>query len=235
MIRVIPNMLDVATIRRHAARDPGPALQGWLQAPVVVSVGRFSVEKGTAHLVRAFAAVRQAVPARLLLLGDGPLRPRLEALVDQLGLSRHVHFAGFVDAPWSLVARSTVFVLPSISEGLPNALLEAMACGVPAVATDCTGAREVLDGPEHLDRRARGVEHAPHGVLVPVPSGRLLDADAPLEPAERFLAQAIVELLASPALRRTYAEAGRRKAALFEPSRVAAAWREVVVHALDPC
>ena len=231
-IRVVPNMLDVSSIRTQAEMAIPPEIARWFDRPVVVSAGRLSREKGTGHLVRAFAEVRRRVRARLLILGDGPLRPHLTALAGGLGLSRDVHFAGFVDRPWVQVARSTIFVLTSLAEGLPNALIEAMACGTPVVSTDCTGAREILDTPEHLDRRARSVEHVPCGVLVPVPSGRLLGPTEPLEPAERHLADAMTELLSNAELRRGYAKAGQARVAMFEPARVVPVWRAVMAEAM---
>ncbi len=228
-LQVIPNMLDTRTIRLRAQEPLPHGAEAWFQDPVVVAMGRLSGEKGTWHLVRAFQTVRRRLRARLLLLGDGALRPYLETLVHRLGLEADVHFAGFVAQPWAFLARSTVFVLPSLWEGLPNALLEAMASGVAVIAADCrSGPREILDGPEHLDREARGVEYCAHGVLVPVASGRRWGPDDPLEPAERFLAEAMTALLEDRARRLSYVRAGLARAAMFEPARVVPLWRALI-------
>jgi glycosyltransferase involved in cell wall biosynthesis len=80
-------------------------------------------------------------------LGEGERRAELEQLVRSLGLEPHVRLPGFVDNPYAYMARAAVFVLSSAWEGLPGALIEAMACGCPVVSTDCpSGPAEILDG-----------------------------------------------------------------------------------------
>jgi glycosyltransferase involved in cell wall biosynthesis len=89
--------------------------------------------------------VRQHSDARLLILGDGPLRGELQDLIDSLDLQEHVRLEGYVDNPLKYFARADVFVLSSLVEGLPNVLVEAMLCGCTPVSTDCpTGPRELL-------------------------------------------------------------------------------------------
>jgi glycosyltransferase involved in cell wall biosynthesis len=142
--------------------------------PVVLGVGRLAPEKDFATLVRAFAEVRAKRAAHLLILGEGKERPALEALARELGVADDVRLAGYDHNPFRYMRRSTVFVLSSIFEGLPGALIQAMACGCRVVSTDCPGgSREVLqaDSP------------SPLGTLVPT-------RDAPR------LARAIVDLLA---------------------------------------
>ena len=82
-----------------------------------------------------------------MLVGDGSQRGYLEALVRQLGIAEHVRFLGEQTIPFKYMRRATMFVLPSLSEGMPNVLLEAMACGCPVIATDIAGGvvREVLE------------------------------------------------------------------------------------------
>jgi glycosyltransferase involved in cell wall biosynthesis len=91
--------------------------------------------------------VRQHQPARLIILGDGSERPALERLIEERGLQNFVRLPGFVVNPYAYMARAAVFVLSSIHEGLPNVLMEALACGTPVVSTDCpSGPRQILDG-----------------------------------------------------------------------------------------
>ena len=114
--------------------------------PVVLGVGRLTEQKDFPTLIRAFARVRTHRRARLMILGEGELRPQLEALVRQLGLQDDVALPGFVANPFAYMARAAVFVLSSRWEGLPGALIQAMACGAPVVSTDCpSGPREILE------------------------------------------------------------------------------------------
>jgi len=102
-------------------------------------------QKDFPTLIQAFAHVRRAYPARLLILGEGEERPALEALVRQLGLEQDVSLPGFAVNPYPYMARASLFVLSSRWEGLPGVLIEALYCGAPLVATDCpSGPREIL-------------------------------------------------------------------------------------------
>jgi glycosyltransferase involved in cell wall biosynthesis len=126
----------LAAARRALGLHPGDR--------VILAIGRLSHEKGQAHLLRAFAQTGHARRgARVVLAGEGPDRPLLEALAGKLGIADRVVFAGYVPDVAPLYALADVFVLPSLTEGSPNALLEAMACGVPVVATTVGGVPEI--------------------------------------------------------------------------------------------
>jgi glycosyltransferase involved in cell wall biosynthesis len=113
--------------------------------PVVLAVGRLTPAKDYPLLIRAFAAARAEREMRLMILGDGEDRPQLEGLVAELGLNDCVALPGFVANPYNYMAKAAVFALSSMSEALPTGLIEALALGVPIVATDCpSGPREVL-------------------------------------------------------------------------------------------
>ena len=121
---------------------PPDDLGGTLHA---VAVGRFSIEKGADTLIGAWPMVVQAIPtARLTLLGDGPERPRLESLVRDLGLQSSVTLAGSVSDPSITLRQANLFVLPSREEGMSIALLEAMALGIPTVATAIPGNQALI-------------------------------------------------------------------------------------------
>ncbi len=146
-VRVVPNPVEVASVRRAAAEPPAISLPGPGGPPLVVAAGRLVSQKGFGTLIRAFDGLRRRRPAHLAILGEGAERPALEALVRELGLEEHVDLPGFLANPHPVVAAASVFVLSSTWEGLPNVLIEALALGVPVVATDCpSGPREILDG-----------------------------------------------------------------------------------------
>ena len=142
---VIPNPV----LREQVVADAAlPAAHAWLQddtSPVVLAVGRLVPEKDYPTLLAAFARVAQARRVRLVILGDGRERERLTTLARRLRIAEVVDMPGFQRNPYAYMARAHVVVLSSRSEGMPNVLVEAMACGTPVVSTDCPhGPREVL-------------------------------------------------------------------------------------------
>lgn len=113
--------------------------------PIILGVGRLDAQKDFATLLAAFALVRARRPCRLLLYGDGPLRHALEQQRARSRFADDIALPGFHPAPFAAMARCAAFVLSSRYEGLPNALIEALACGAPVIACDCpSGPREVL-------------------------------------------------------------------------------------------
>lgn len=116
------------------------------QPPVVLGVGRLTPQKDFPTLIRAFALLRQERSARLMILGEGEERLKLETLMRQMGLEQDVSFPGFVENPFKFMKKAKVFVLSSRWEGLPTVLIEALALGTPVVSTDCpSGPREILE------------------------------------------------------------------------------------------
>lgn len=145
----------VALVRNPVVTEELPALSAeavdhpWLQPErpfaTVIACGRLRPQKDFPTLLRALAAVRSQRDCRLVLLGGGSERERLEALAGELGIAEAVSMPGVVANPYAYLAKADLFVLSSLWEGLPNALIEALACGVPCISTDCpSGPREIL-------------------------------------------------------------------------------------------
>ena len=198
-VRVIPNGVD-----REFWDGAGSAAGVDARVPMVLSVGRLDRVKGHDVLLRAFPRVLDRVPgARLVIVGDGGDRAALAALAAELGIAQAVRFAGQLRAAEvrGHLRAARVFVLPSRSEGLPIALLEAMAAGVPVVATAAGGTPEVLEG---------GC-----GVLVPPE-----DAAA--------LGEAVAALLLDAAAQRSLSRTGRQRAAAFSAPAALAAYEELL-------
>lgn len=188
-LSVIPNGVDVAEIVAAPAVDVGelgiPA-----GVPVVVAVGRLHPQKGFMHLLAAFEQLRgrddAAARACLLIAGEGPERAALEADIARRGLKEQVRLLGWRGDIPSLLRAADLFVLSSLWEGMPNVVLEAMSAGVPVVATDVEGVRELIPGDDT-------------GLLVP--------AGAP-----SALAAEIGRVLTDPALARRLGTAGQQRA-----------------------
>ena len=125
-----------------------PVDHAWFQQkdyPILVAAGRLASWKGYADLIRAMKELSQRRSVRLIILGDGPLRSELDALIIELGLSDVVSLLGYVENPLKYFAHADLFVHSALVESLGNVLVEAMMCGCTPVSTDCpTGPREVL-------------------------------------------------------------------------------------------
>ncbi|WP_218120356.1 glycosyltransferase [Nitrosomonas sp. Nm132] len=141
----IYNPLDLERVTRQSRET---VEHPWLAVgapPVVLAVGKLKRQKDYPTLVRAFARVRAHREVRLVILGEGEERARLERLIKNLGVEADAYLPGFVENPFAWMARVSVFVLASAWEGLSNVLLEALACGCTVVSTDCpSGPREIL-------------------------------------------------------------------------------------------
>ncbi len=153
LVRVIDNPVVTPDLATLAAETPA---HPWLlepTLPVILGAGRLTAQKDFGTLIRAFAQVRNARPARLVIIGEGPERSSLQALIDSLDLTDAVALPGFQANPFAWMRAADLFVLSSAWEGLPGVLIQAMACGTPVVSTDCpSGPREIL----HSGDRALG-------------------------------------------------------------------------------
>ncbi|MGH7513463.1 MAG: glycosyltransferase [Gemmatimonadales bacterium] len=144
-VQVLYNPVITPAVLAMARREPDHPWFAPGEPPVVLGVGRLTPQKDFRTLVRAFAEVHRGRPARLMILGEGEERPRLEALADELGVRADVGLPGFRDDAMACMARSALFVLSSVFEGLPTVLIEALAVGTRVVSTDCpSGPREIL-------------------------------------------------------------------------------------------
>jgi glycosyltransferase involved in cell wall biosynthesis len=191
-VETLHHGLDPAAVATWTAADGVRADLGIAEdAPVVGSVANFKSAKDHATLLRAAVIVRRERPeARFVLVGQGPLEPEVRRLAAELGLDGTVVFAGFRADAQRLAAGFDVFTLSSTYEGLPIALVEAMALGKPAVVTRVGGTPEVLtDGSQ--------------GLLVP-----------PRDPAA--LAAGLLRLLGDPQLRVRMGAAARARALDFD-------------------
>jgi glycosyltransferase involved in cell wall biosynthesis len=197
----IPNPVDLEEVRVLAS-EPVPELEDLGGRPIVLTVGRLSLQKNHILLLRAFRRVRQEVDAALVLVGAGELEGDLRRLAEELGIAPWVRFLGWQPNPFRFMRRADLFVLSSDYEGFGNVLVEAMACGCPVISTDCPyGPVEILGGGRY-------------GILVPVGD-------------EEGLARGMVQVLQDSALRQRLREGGQLRAQEFDVRIIARQYEEL--------
>ena len=236
----INNFFDVEGIARKSREELPPAEEALFAAhPVLLASGRLGPEKNQLALLPVLAELhrRGQTTAKLVLLGDGPVRAQLLARCRELGLrawqaedgrpfdsSYDVYFLGFQTNPFRYLARATVSLLPSLTEGFPMALCESMACRVPVASADCpTGPREILAPQTPARQYASAPEWAEFGLLLPI----LNPGDA-LPAAVSQWVEALSILLADPDLRRRYVERAHGRVQDFAPDRIMQQWEALL-------
>jgi GalNAc-alpha-(1->4)-GalNAc-alpha-(1->3)-diNAcBac-PP-undecaprenol alpha-1,4-N-acetyl-D-galactosaminyltransferase len=206
-VTVIPNPVRPASA--IAERGPAPIFPPWPtgRGPTVCAVGRLTKQKGFDVLLRAFAQCQTDYPRwSLVILGEGEERRHLEALADRLGIRSAVALPGHVLRAPALLPHADLFVLSSRYEGFPNALLEAMVCGLAVIATDCpSGPREII-------------RHGVDGVLV--------ERDNVLA-----MSEAMRQLMGNGPLRKRLGSRAADVGDRFSLPRIMQQWDGVVTHA----
>ncbi len=230
---VICNGVDVERIQRMS-QAPLPAW--WETAAdracrIIVTVGRLEAQKGQAHLIRAVGKLRDdGWNVKLVIFGEGKLRPDLESLVSRLELNHEVIFAGFTENPYPSLAHADVFVMPSQYEGFSCAVVEALACGVPCVSTDYfAGAREIFaPDTDRRDNNSDRIEKAAYGILVPVCENDTADERTSCTEKEMLMAEGIREILTDRELAEHYRTMAVKRARELDVSFTCNQWMDVI-------
>jgi glycosyltransferase involved in cell wall biosynthesis len=205
-IHVVHNPVDSDAILAAAAEPLDRDVQAQWDRPVLVAAGRLADAKNYPLLVDAMRVLRQRVPARLFILGDGERAEAIRARIASCGLGDAIVLCGFQKNPWKFIGRADAFVLTSRYEGFGNVIVEALACGVPVVATASAGTREIV--------RA-GTD------------GLLVEQHEP-----EAVAAALQRVLCDPAFRSRLAEGARDSARRFALPAIASAYDRVLAGAL---
>lgn len=207
------NPLDLEEIRRLA--DQEKADIPWDGGRILVSMGREDTVKGFWHLIKIFAMVHRKLPdTRLMIIGEGEFK-EYRVLAEKLGVGEEVFFTGLKKNPYPYLRECALYLLTSYYEGFPNALVEAMALGVPAVATDCmTGPKEILE-----DK---------YGILVPNMSPQPNMNAEEISGEEKKTAERVTELLENENEMEKYRRLSIERAGMFSKEEYVRKIREWV-------
>jgi len=201
-VKVIHNPVDISNIRdlsMHRVDD----IDFQDHTHYLAAISRLSPEKGIEYLMQAIAGLKSNVNLKLLLIGEGERAEELKGLSADYDIGNRVRFLGWQDNPFKYLSKCDAFVLPSVYEGFPNVILEAMACGVPIIATRCTPAiEEVIDSYNN-------------GILVPPKNAGALSKE-------------INNLLDSKTLREKIRSNAYEKVKGFDVSRVVKRYEEIL-------
>lgn len=205
-IEVIYNPIDNLNIERLAIEELPPFFEKDIF--YFVTTGNFRIEKNFALLVSAFAKIKY-LPVKLLLVGGGALEQSLRSQVKELGIEDKVVFTGFQENPFKYINGSGCFVLSSHTEGFPNVLIEALACGKAVISTDCkSGPRELLAPATNPGNQLSGkFELADFGILTPVNDVEILAA-------------AMIKMYEDVQLRNQYESKAKARALQFDVDKI---------------
>lgn len=214
-IFVIPNFLDMNDVQKQSEEAiEKPLKEIFEENKTLISIGRLTQQKGFSFLLEAFSKVlRRYSEVRLIILGEGELEKELKELSRKLNIEKNVYFLGFQKNPFKFLKRATIFIFPSLYEGFPNVLIEAMSCGLPVIATDCPGGnKEILSS---LQEEIKETKLKEYGILVP-----------PANSEE--LAKAILLLLTDDKLRKQYSERAKKRAEDFSVEKIIQKWENIL-------
>jgi len=242
-IKVIYNPHPIDEIRQ-LAREPLGSYEEIFKHPVLITAGRLTKPKGHWYLLRVFKAIKEKHrDLKLVILGEGELKDYLVGLSEKLGLKTYVwdkdelsesfdvYFLGFQKNPFKFMARAKLFVFPSLLEGLPTALMEAIACGVPVISSDCkSGPREILAPNTDFNYQTQEPEFAEYGVLMPVFDVKYKSAEEPLEEREIMWVKTIDRLLEDEDFRKHYSERAKQRAGDFRIEKIVEEWNRCLLN-----
>ena len=223
IISCIYNPYNIQWIQNQGQEEIPDTLQSFFTNPVIINVGRITHAKGQWHLIRIFNEARKQIAGLKLVIigradgGEQQLVDYMNSLCEEYGMS-YIHFSdskliqdynefdiiflGHQPNPFKYISRSTLFAFPSIYEGFPNALVEALLVGTPAISSDCySGPREVLAPDTDIFNKTNSLEIAKYGILVATPEGNYPPSSSPLSDSELNWLKSILQLLKNNELR----------------------------------
>lgn len=197
---------------------------------ILMSLGRLVAKKGHIHLIKAFTKVKQAYPkAKLYIIGKGPLSETLQRAINVLNLQKNIKLVGFIEKnPYLFLSKGNIFVFPSLYEGFGNVIIEAMACGLPVISTNCNyGPAEILSADPKRLANLNKVTVERYGILVPNFANNSTAINS-LSREELLLAEAIIKSISDKKLRNNLRKAGFDRSRDFSAENMGARYYRVI-------
>jgi len=231
IINIIYNFCDIERINSEKNIKLDIKNHETFKKPSVITAGRLEFPKGHFNLLRAFKNVKNSVhDAQLIILGKGKLKKDLVKLSKELNIFDSVHFLGFVQNPFKYFSESDVFVLPSIMEGFGNVIIEAMACTLPIISTDCIGPKEILSNTANIKVEDE-ILYAEHGILTPVFKDNKYRKNNSLTKEEVLFSDAIINVLKDSSLKDRYKLESQKRVKDFSKDKIVKNW----IKAINDC
>ncbi len=234
-IKVIYNPCDKENIKNNIYKDIMTKEEKDIfesSDNIIITAGRLSYQKGQWHLIRSFSEVVKVInDAKLIILGVGEKEEYLRKLIKEFKLENNIYLLGHKSNPYVYLNKSNVFVFSSLFEGLGNVLLEAMACELPIISTDCdSGPRELLDPKNDIRKtgKADNIIYGEYGILVPVFDGIEYSMYDPLTKEELIYSKAIIEILRNQELRLKYKRKSIERGDDFSVDSISQQWLNLI-------
>ena len=241
-ITTIYNPFNIGEIKK-LANEPLAEFKSLFDYPVLISAGRLTNAKGQWHLIRVFKELKKTVPdLKLVILGDGELRENLLTLSSELELktfsiwsenqyddSYDVYFLGFQNNPFKFIKHSKLLLMTSIWEGFGNTIVEAMACGVPVISSNCeSGPGEIISTDLDVRTSISKPVYGEYGMLLPAIKGSFLEAKIDIDQKEKEWIDAIYSLLKDDEKLIYYSKHGMQRAEDFRLDVIISQWNELI-------